>query len=117
MLPSIDVLDKISETILKDYHAGKIIVNFTQKIPLTINIEIEVEEETEDGITYNIVANTYLQDYEITVELFSHYENVVINQITTSHTFILLDCLKRNKLDTILSILYTKASYTKICIF
>ena len=117
VLPSREVLDQISETILKDYHSGKVIVNFIEQIPLIINIETEVEEDGEDGITYNIVANTYLQDYEITVELFSHYKNVIINQITTSHTFILLDCLKKNKLDTILSILYTKASYIKICIF
>ena len=116
VLPSREVLDKISETILKDYHAGKTIVNFTEKIPLTVNIETEFEEEGEDGITYSIVANTYLQDYKITVELFNHYEDVVINQITTSHAFILLDCLIKNKLDTILSILYTKATYIKICI-
>ena len=117
VLPSREVLDKISETILKDCHAGKTIVNFTEKIPLTVNIETEFEEEGGDGITYSIVANTYLQDYKITVELFNHYEDVVINQITTSHTFILLDCLIKNKLDIILSILYTKASYIKICIF
>ena len=117
VLPNREVLDKISETIMKDYHAGKAIVNFTEKIPLTVNIETEVEEEGEDGITYSIVANTYLQDYKITIELFNHYVDEVINQITTSHTFILLDCLKKNKLSTILSILYNKASYIKICIF
>ena len=117
VLPNKEILDKFSETILKDYHARKKIVNFTKKIPLTINIETEVEEDEKDGITYSIVANTYLQDYEITTELFNHYEDEIINQITTSHTFILLDCLKRNKLDTILSILYTKSSYFKICVF
>ena len=116
VLPSREVLDEISAMISKDYHAGKTIVNFVEKIPLTVNIETEIEEEGEDGITYNIVANTYLQDYEITAELFNHYEDEMINQITTSHTFILLDCLRKNKLDTLFSILYTKASYIKICI-
>ena len=117
VLPNREILDKISETLLKDYHTEKIIVNFSKKIPFTVNIETEVEEEGEDGISYSIIANTYLQDYEITANLFNHYENEVINQITTSHTFILLDCLQSNELNTILQILYTKASYIKICIF
>ena len=117
VLPNVAVLDKISETIIKDFHAGKSILNFIENIPLTINIETEVEEDEEDGITYNIIANTYLQNYEIKEELFDHYNDLVINQITTSHTFILLDCLKANTLNRILSILYTKASYIKICIF
>ena len=117
VLPSKEVLNEISKTILKDYHAGKTIVNFTEKIPLTVNIESEIEEEGEDGITYKIVANTYLQQYEITNKLFNHFEDKVMNLMTTSHTFILLDCLRNNKLDTILSILYTKASYIKIFIF
>ena len=116
VLPNIAVLDKISETIIKDFHAGKSIINFTERIPLTINIETEVEDE-EDGITYNIIANTYLQNYKIKEELFNHYNDLVINHLTTSHTFVLLDCLKANTLNSILSILYTKASYIKICIF
>ena len=115
ILPNIQALDKISETILRDFHGGKIINNFIERIPLTVNIENEVEEE--DEITYNIVANTYLQNYEIKEELFSHYDDLVMNQITTSHTFVLLDCLKANTLNSILSILYTKATYIKICIF
>ena len=117
ILPNIAVLDKISETIIKDFHAGKSILNFIKNIPLTINIETEAEDDEEDGITYNIIANTYLQNYEIKEELFDHYNDLVINEITTSHTFVLLDCLKANTLNRILSILYTKASYIKICIF
>ena len=117
IMPSMKVLDKISETILKDFHTGKSIFNFIERIPLTINIETEVEENEEDGITYAIVANTYLQNYEINEELFNHYNNLVINQITTSHTFVLLECLNANTLNNILSILYTKLSYVKICIF
>ena len=117
VLPNIAVLDKISETIIKDFHAGKSILNFTEKIPLTINIETEIEEDKEDGITYNIIANTYLQNYEIKEDLFNHYNDLVINEITSSHTFVLLDCLKANTLNRILSILYNKASYIKICIF
>ena len=95
MLPSREVLYEISAMISKDYHAGKTIVNFVEKIPLTVHIETEVEKEGEDEITYNIVANTYLKDYEITAELFNHYEDEMINQITTSHTFILLDYLRK----------------------
>ena len=117
VLPNIAVLDKISETFLKDVHAGKHIFNFTENIPLTINIETEVGEEEEDGMTYNIIANTYLQNYEIKEDLFNHYNDLVINEITTSHTFVLLDCLKANTLDRILSILYNKASYIKISMF
>ena len=116
LLPNIAILDRISETLLKDVHAGKYIFNFTENVPLTINIETEVEDE-EDEITYNIIANTYLQNYEIKEELFNHYNNLVIDQITASHTFVLLDCLKVNTLKGILSILYTKASYIKICMF
>ena len=116
LLPNIAILDRISETILKDAHAGKYIFNFTERVPLTINIETEVEDE-EDEITYNIIANTYLQNYEIKEELFNHYNNSVIDQITASHTFVLLDCLKVNTLKGILSILYNKASYIKICMF
>ena len=93
------------------------ILNFTENIPLTINIETEVEDDKKDGMTYNIIANTYLQNYEIKEDLFNHYNDLVINEITTSHTFVLLDCLKANTLNRILSILYTKASYIKICIF
>ena len=116
VLPNIAVLDRISATLLKDTHAGKYIFNFTERVPLTINIETEVEDEEEE-ITYNIIANTYLQNYEITKELFNHYNNLVIHQITTSHTFVLFDCLKVNTLNGILSTLYTKASYIKICMF
>ena len=117
ILPNIAVLDKISETIIKNFHAGKNILNFAESIPLTINIETETEDDEEDGITYSIIANTYLQNYEIKEDLFNHYNNLVINAITTSHTFVLLDCLKANTLDGILSILYTKASYIKIYIY
>ena len=119
VLPDREVLDTISATILKDYHAGKTIANFTEKIPLTVNIETEIEEEGKDGISYNIVANTYLQDYEITSELLNHGEDEVIKQLTTSHTYVLLDCLSKNTLNRILSILCTdlKAPYIKIFIF
>ena len=117
VLPNIAVLDKISETFLRDIHAGKHIYNFTENIPLTINIETKVGEDEEDGMTYNIIANTYLQNYEIKEDLFNHYNHLVINQITTSHTFVLLDCLRANTLNTILPILYTKASYIKISMF
>ena len=116
ILPNHEVLDRISESILKKCHTGESIVNFTEGIPLTVNIEVEVEEEEEDT-SFDIIANTYLQNHEIRIELFDHFEDLVINQMTTSHTFYLLDCLRTNKLDTILSILYTKASYVKICIY
>ena len=117
VLPNIAVLDKISETIIKDFHAGKSILNFTERIPLTINIETEIGEDEEDGITYDIIANTYLQNYKIKEELFDHYNDLVIKEITTSHTFVLLDCLKANTLNRILSILYSKESYIKISMF
>ena len=117
VLPNIAVLDKISETFLKDVHAGKHIFNFTENIPLTINIETEAGEDEEDGMSYNIIANTYLQNYEIKEDLFNHYKDLVMNQITISHTFVLLDCLRANTLKRMLSILYNKASYIKISIF
>ena len=119
ILPNHKVLDRISESILKKYHTGESIVNFAEGIPLTVNIEVEVEEEEkeEEDTTFAIIANTYLQNHEIRIELFDHYEDLVINQMTTSHTFYLLDCLRTNELTAMLSILYTKASYVKICMF
>lgn len=117
LLPSSVALDEVTKTILKDSYAGNKICNFIEKIPLTVNIEIEVEDDKEDETFFKIIVNTYLQNYEIKNELFDHFEDVVINKMTASHTFILLDCLKRNDLNSILSVLYKKESYIKICIF
>ena len=105
-------LDIISETILKDSNAGKKIHNFIEKIPLTVIIKTDTEEK--DDSKFNVNANTYLKDHQITTEFIQHL--IIDYQATSSHTFILLDCLTRNSLNSILSVLNV-APFIKICIF
>jgi len=112
VLPSNTVLDTISKAIVKDTYAEKKICNFIENVPLTVNIEAEVEED--DEITYSIIANTYIKNYQVR-ELFEH-DGLLIDQLTTSHTFVLLECLGTSNLFSILSILGNKEIF-KICIF
>ena len=105
-------LDIISTTILKDSYAGKKILNFIERIPLTVIIKTDTEEK--GNSKFNINAITYLRNYQITKELA---EDLVIDyQVTSSHTFLLFDCLSTNDLNIISSFLNI-APFIKICIF
>ena len=105
-------LDIISTAVLIDSYAGKEILNFVERIPLTVIIKTDVEEK---GISnFSINANTYLRNHQITKELIQHL--VIDYQVTSSHTFILLDCLTTNDFSGILSVLNV-APFIKICIF
>ena len=96
-----EALDMISENILQVFCAEKKICNFIENIPLTvISNPVVIKSE---GDTNNIVANTYLRNYQVTEDLLKSL-NIDFDNIS-SHTLILFDCLEASSLNNILSIL------------
>ena len=112
VLPSIEALGRFNDIILENTYAGKKNCNFIKRIPLTVYMEYEDEEDNET--VYNTIANTYLRNYPIQ-NLKELFKGLVVEHLSSTHTFVFFDCLAVNDLKSVLSFLNVSPCI-KICV-
>ena len=100
---SLEALERINESILRE---GKTICNSIEKIPLTIYIKQEFEDE--EGKYDNIIANTYVFGNASSKDLIEIHKSLEFIHEIHLHTYILIDCLKTTDLNSILLSLNAK---------